>query len=182
MTSVPDFRYHPDPVATGSAEVSEDTCELCGEQTGFRSRGPIYGVQLKEICLGCIADGTAADRLVTPNGPTEFTDVGWGVPDGIPDAVLKEISQRTPGHYSWQQDHWLYHCGDGAAYLGRVGWEQLRHDPGALRALQSEASEVGLDDSAAMGWISRLSVDGDMTAYLIECLHCGLHLAYSDAN
>ena len=96
--------------------------------------------------------------------------------------MLKEISQRTPGQYAWQQYHWLYHCGDGAAYLGRVGWEQLRHDPGALQARQLEASEVGLDDSAAMGWISCLSVDGDMTAYLFECLHGGLHLACSDAN
>ena len=84
MTSVPEFRYHPDPVATGSAEVSEDTCELCGERTGFRYKGPMYGVLLKEICLGCIADGTAADRLAAPDGPTEFTDVGWGVPEGIP--------------------------------------------------------------------------------------------------
>jgi uncharacterized protein CbrC (UPF0167 family) len=179
---MPRYRYHPDPVGSGSAVVSENTCELCGERTGFRYNGPIYGVRLKEICLGCIADGTAADRLATPHGPAEFTDVGWGVPDGVPAAVLQEISQRTPGYYAWQQEHWLYHCGDGAAYHGRVGWEQIQHDPGALQALQLEASELGLDDSAASDWIGRLSVDGDMTAYLFECLHCGLHLAYSDVS
>ncbi|MGW6280578.1 CbrC family protein [Kribbella sp. NPDC055071] len=182
MSTVPGFRYHPDPVGTGSAVASEGACGLCGEKTGFRYEGPVYGVQLQEICLGCIADGTAADRLVGAHGPAEFTDVGWGVPDGVPAAVLDEISRRTPGYYAWQQDHWLYHCDDGAAYLGRVGWEQVQHDSGAMLALRLEANELGLDGSAAMDWIGRLSVDGDMTAYLFECLHCGLHLAYSDAS
>ncbi|MEU4604251.1 CbrC family protein [Kribbella sp. NPDC023972] len=31
MTTVPGFRYHPDPVGTGSAEASESPCDLCGD-------------------------------------------------------------------------------------------------------------------------------------------------------
>jgi uncharacterized protein CbrC (UPF0167 family) len=60
---MPGFRYHPDPVATGSAEVSGAACDLCGKRSGFRYEGPISGVEVAEICLGCIADGTASERL-----------------------------------------------------------------------------------------------------------------------
>ena len=179
---MPSFRYHPDPTATGSAEVSEAACDLCGKLTGFRYEGPIYGVRVEEICLGCIADGTAVARLATPDGPVEFTRVDWGVPDEVPAAVLEEISRRTPGYFAWQESWWLYHCGDGAAYLGRMGWDEIQEDTGALQALYLEAREVGMDASAARDWISRLSADGDMTAYLFKCLHCDQHLAYSDAS
>ena len=67
--------------------------------------------------------------------------------------VCRRVSQRlcwtirTPGYHAWQQPHWLYHCDDGAAYLGRVGWDQIQDDVGALQALHLEASELGLDDS-----------------------------------
>ncbi|WP_185447686.1 CbrC family protein [Kribbella qitaiheensis] len=87
-----------------------------------------------------------------------------------------------PGYFAWQGSHWLYHCGDGAAYLGWVGWEQIRDDAGAMQALLIEAREAGLDDSAAQEWISRLSIDGELTGYRFECLHCGVRLAHSDAS
>ena len=32
--------------------------------------------------------------------------------------MLDEITQRTPGFTGHQQEHWLYHCGDGAAFIG----------------------------------------------------------------
>ena len=60
-----------------------------------------------------IADGTAAERF-----DAEFTDVGTHVPDDVPREVLEQIARRTPGFSGWQQEHWLYHCGDGAAFEG----------------------------------------------------------------
>jgi uncharacterized protein CbrC (UPF0167 family) len=62
---------------------------------------------------------SAARRLARPDGPAEFTDVGVGVPNDVPQAVLEEVSQRTPGFLGWQQERWLYHCSDAAAFLGR---------------------------------------------------------------
>lgn len=182
VTSIPAFRYHPDPIATGSAVADGGDCELCGQVIGYRYAGPIVGRQAEWLCLGCIADGTAAERLARPDGPAEFSDGLWRQSDGVPIAVLEEILHRTPGYFSWQESYWLTHCGDGAAYLGRAGWDQLQHDVDALEALRREAQELGMDAAAAQEWISRLSPDGDMTAYLFECLHCGVHLAYSDAN
>jgi len=54
--------------------------------------------------------------------------------------------------------------------------------PDDVPAAMLEAREVGMDVSAARDWISRLSADGDMTAYLFKCLQGGIPLAYSDAN
>lgn len=115
---LPHFRYHPDPVATGSVQGSAAECAVCGRARGWAYAGPVYaGEELDgEICPWCIADGSAAAQL-----EAEFTDTGWGAPDDVPQPVCQEIAQRTPGFAAWQQEHWLYHCGDGCAYLARWG-------------------------------------------------------------
>lgn len=115
----------------------------------------------------CIADGSAAEQF-----DAEFTDVGWGVPPEVPDAVLQEVATRTPGFSGWQQEHWLYHCGDAAAFLGRVGWTGLQPHPDAIESLQQEQSADAL---------MALDVDGAATAYLFRCRHCGRHIAYADS-
>jgi uncharacterized protein len=90
MDPLPAFPYHPDPVATGSVIESNGTCQACRR-----------------------ADGTAAEVLAF-----EFTDVGVGVQDDVPRAVLEDLAFRTPGFSGWQQEHWLYHCRDAAAFPG----------------------------------------------------------------
>lgn len=183
MQGVPTFRYHPDPVATGSAVPSQEPCDLCGRPAVLKYQGSIYGRQARVLCLRCIADGTAAARLGDPDGrPAEFTDVGWGVPKDVPPTVVEEVSQRTPGFIGWQQERWLYHCADAAAFLGLVGWNDMKELPDAVASLRAELAELGIDVPEADEQISLLRRDGDFTGYLFRCLHCGVHLAYSDAN
>ena len=182
MTRIPAFRYHPDPVATASARSSDAPCDICGARSGYRYAGPIVGEQADNVCLDCIASGAAARTLASPDGQAEFTDVGWGVPDEVPAVVLDELAHRTPGFLGWQQEHWLYHCADAAEFLGRAGLPELETLPDALASLRDEAAELGQGRDEADEWIQRLRVDGDLTAYLFRCLHCGTHLAYSDAN
>ena len=112
---LPHFRYHPDPIATGSVVASELTCEVCDQARGYVYDGPVYGDTGDEgaICPWCIADGRAARLL-----DIELTDVGIDVPDDIPVDVIDELVHRTPGFTGWQQEHFLFHCDDGAAYLG----------------------------------------------------------------
>ena len=38
----------------------------------------------------------------------------------MPGRALDEIAERTPGFSGHQQEHWLYHCADGAAFVGRT--------------------------------------------------------------
>ncbi len=117
MSDRPEFRYHSDPVGTGSAIRSNDPCDLCQQPGGYKYQGAIYGEQAEVLCLRCIAAGTAARHLARPDGPAEFTDVSWGVPNDVPLGVLEKVSQRTPGFVGWQQEHWLYHRSDAAAFL-----------------------------------------------------------------
>jgi uncharacterized protein CbrC (UPF0167 family) len=55
----PEFRCHPDPIATGSIEVSDTPCVCCGQARGYVYAGPVYAVEEydREICPWCIADG-----------------------------------------------------------------------------------------------------------------------------
>jgi uncharacterized protein len=166
---LPEFRYHPDPQATGSVAASDQRCGRCGQARGFIYTGPVYAVEELDRCLcpWCIADGSAAEEFAA-----EFTDVGWGVPPEVPGAVLQEVSTRTPGFSGWQQEHWLYHCGDAAAFLRRVGWTELQSYPDAIESLQND------HDSDS---VRALDLDGEATAYLFRCRHCDRHIAYADS-
>ena len=113
----PDFPYHPDPRGTGSIVASTIPCALCGHAYGYVYVGPVFAADDMidgPFCPWCIADGSAALRL-----QVEFTDVrNEDVPDDVPGRVLDEIAERTPGFSGHQQEHWLYHCADGAAFIG----------------------------------------------------------------
>jgi uncharacterized protein CbrC (UPF0167 family) len=115
--ALPTFRYHPDPVATGAVEASDGTCPCCGAARGYAYVGPVFAEdEVEGLCPWCIADGSAASRF-----DAEFTEVDGDVPDG----VLVEVTTRTPGFTGWQQERWLVHCGDAAAYLGATGDDDL---------------------------------------------------------
>jgi uncharacterized protein CbrC (UPF0167 family) len=55
MPSLPTFRYHPDPVRTGSVESWIGTCDICHEARGYRYTGPIYSEKDGEpdVCPWC---------------------------------------------------------------------------------------------------------------------------------
>ena len=104
--SLPSFRYHPDPIATGSVKPSEAVCTVCGRARGLIYAGPVYGGEEdydEAICPWCIADGTAHDKL-----GVEFADAsgvgGYGVWEPVPDAVVEEVAFRTPCFTGWQQE------------------------------------------------------------------------------
>jgi uncharacterized protein CbrC (UPF0167 family) len=178
--ALPSFPYHPDPIATGSVVESDDSCLACGQARGFIYRGPVYSAGPEELsdalCPWCIADGAAAARF-----GAHFVDVGWGVPDDVPEPVTEEIATRTPGFIAWQGERWLYHCADGAAFLGLVGRRELETYPDALEMLRQEQAEYGLPASEIEEFLAGLDKDGDHTAYLFACRHCGTHLAYADS-
>jgi uncharacterized protein CbrC (UPF0167 family) len=166
---LPVFRYHPDPVATGSVAESDAICERCGLARGYAYAGPTYAIdEIETLCPWCLADGSAAAMY-----DAAFTTVD-GAPGSVPAEVLDEVEHRTPGFAGWQQERWLFHCDDAAAYLGRVGWDDVKGLPG-----------VG-DMLLASGWPAdahaHLRADGDLVGYLFRCLHCDTSLVYADAS
>lgn len=89
--SLPHFRYHPDPVATGSIRASADRCVCCERHRGWIYTATFYTEHDIDgpFCPWCIADGSAAERF-----EGDFTDC-YGLDDVSMD-VVHEVTRRTP--------------------------------------------------------------------------------------
>src|SRR5271169_6720784 len=121
---LPVFKYHPDPVATGSIVPTAAACPVCGVSRGFAYSGIPYGTdEVEHICPWCIADGSARQKF-----GVEFTDkagIGGNQWERVPEEVVEEVAFRTPGFAGWQQERWYTHCGDAAEFLGAMGRQEL---------------------------------------------------------
>jgi uncharacterized protein CbrC (UPF0167 family) len=124
--TLPMFKYHPDPLRTGSVVRSDTQCVSCGKVRGYVYVGPVYAIKDYDdcICPWCIADGSAHARL-NATFHDESGVGGGGEWDDVPEEVVEEIAWRTPGFNAWQQEQWWTHCGDGAKFLGCVGHDEL---------------------------------------------------------
>ena len=178
--ALPTFRYHPDPLATGSIVASDAACRVCGRARGHVYTGPVHADDDLDdaVCPWCIADGSAHAQL-----GAEFTDadaIGGGIWPAAPASVVDEVAHRTPGFSGWQQERWAVCCGDAAAYLGTAGREEiLARYADALPDLRREAA---LPDAAWDAWLAALDAAGSPVAYVFRCLHCGRHTGYSDGH
>ena len=180
---LPTFKYHPDPIKTGSIEQSTRKCVCCGTARGYIYTGPVYGEGDYDdsICPWCIADGSAHEKL-----DVTFHDEagvgGNGEWDEVPESVIEEIAYRTPGFTAWQQEQWWTHCGDAAQFLGRAGREEL--EAAGAQAIDAIRESGGFDD-VDDEWeetLEELHKDGSMTAYLFRCSKCGKFGGYYDAD
>ena len=176
---LPIFRYHPDPLATGSIVVSDATCRSCRRERGYIYAGPVYAEEELDdaLCPWCIADGSAASRF-----GAEFVDAegigGYGAWEEVPPAVAAEVSQRTPGFSGWQQERWWTHCADAGEFLGPAGAIELRSEWAA--ALPAIKADVDYDGVEWDEYVAALDRDRGPTAYVFRCRHCGALGGYSD--
>lgn len=177
--ALPTFRYHPDPIATGSIVASTKPCLVCGLSRGFIYTGPVYAVQevRDELCPCCIADGRAHDEL-----DTSFADIdgvgGFGTWESVSDEIKELVAFRTPGFRGWQQERWFTCCGDAGAFVGLAGRDEL--EAAGAQAIEAVRAEIGFSGSLWDDYFASLSKDGQPTAYLFRCLHCGKFGGYSD--
>lgn len=176
---LPMFRYHPDPLRSGSIVRSEASCLCCGRARGFIYSGPVYAeADLDDaICPWCIADGSAGRKF-----DATFVDAN-GVADGAPDSVVEEITERTPGYCAWQTEAWPVCCGDAAAFIGPVGIAEIRKDyyerEGELMGYI--VHEMGISGGAARRLLEALKRDQSPTAYLFRCLKCEAYRFHVDS-
>ena len=176
-SALPHFKYHPDPLATGSVKPSDAQCMACEQQRGMIYTVGIYGPTSGLIvCPWCIADGSAHTKF-----KAEFVDlagVGGDEWDAVSDAIAEEVAYRTPGFSSWQQEKWFTHCADAAAFLGCAGKDALEaFGPAATEAIRQEC---GLEGEDWQQYRDSLDKDHGPTAYVFRCLHCGEMGGYSD--
>jgi uncharacterized protein CbrC (UPF0167 family) len=152
----------------------------CGEAQKYVYVGPVYakGDLEKKVCPWCISSGLAHERL-----GVEFTDIDaigdYELSITLPTQVAEEISYRTPGFNGWQQERWLVHCGDGCAFLGPAGKDELESF-GSQELVESLRADSGMNDAEFGDYFAKLNKQRGPTAYVFRCLHCGRYQGYSD--
>jgi uncharacterized protein CbrC (UPF0167 family) len=168
--ALPTFRYHPDPLRSGSIVASDKPCRCCGTARGYVYAGPAYcEAELDEsLCPWCIADGSAHRKF-----DATFVDAAVFA-DETPEAVVEEVSERTPGFSTWQSDVWPTCCEDATAFIAPAGIAEIR---GQFRELEGEilnhiVYEMDVSGGAATRVLQSLNRDGGPTAYVFKCLHC----------
>jgi uncharacterized protein len=166
---LPQFTYHPDPLATGMIKASTTSCLCCGQARGYIYFGPVYGERddLDNcICPWCIADGRAAAAGAT------FVDSRPLESAGLSIEIQEKVSLRTPGYVSWQQESWLSHCGDACAFHGDASIEDIS---GVSKATMEDwMSEYGLKESDWQDITKGYEPGGDPAFYKFACRHCEL--------
>jgi uncharacterized protein CbrC (UPF0167 family) len=185
---LPHFRYHPDPIATGTMAAREDfVCPVCRRSRAYAYVGPYssdnYGFENgEEICPWCIADGSAAQTLNAWFVTVRYLSA-QAQAQMAPEACA-ELERRTPSFLCLQQELWLDHHGEAAAYLGGVGFDRYLQLPRAAQIAVRDCA--GDNPNAALGpadTVQKLRTDGDgPTVYLFQCLHCDWYGAFYAAD
>ena len=98
---LPKFKYHPDPVKTGSFIESDEVCESCNKKTGYVYSGSMVTKNRpNSICPWCIADGSAHEKF-----EIEFVSLMPAVIDSknpvkveCSDDAFDELERRKSGY------------------------------------------------------------------------------------
>jgi uncharacterized protein CbrC (UPF0167 family) len=179
LMELPQFKYHPAALTTGSIAPSDEVCEVYGTVRGYVYRGGTCGLrELTTVCPWCIADDSAHEKF-----GVEFTDralIGGGDWETVSGQIADEVAFRTPGFSGWQQERWFTHCGDAAEFLGPMGKEELeRVGPEAVDVVRAESA---YDATQWKSYYNSLDAQRGPTAYLFKCRHCGKLGGYSDSH
>lgn len=168
---IPYFKYHPDPLKTEVFVKRSAVCPCCGKETSVVYEGPFYSEEeVENLCPDCIASGAAAEKYDGSFQDSESVD------EVSDPSKLDELVCRTPGYCGWQQEYWRAHCDDYCAFVGYVGYEDLKK----LGVLEEILEDPGLDlwareNLTALG-------NGALQGYLFRCLCCGKHLLHVDCD
>lgn len=182
--TLPFFKYHPNPLETGTFKTDKRViCNCCGQKTSVYYTNPFYcHDDVEVLCPWCIDSGKAAEKF---NG--EFQDY-CGI-DGIssdpdePDTIkfrpgiVDELILRTPGYRGWQQEVWLSHCDDLCAFVGYVGWDEIKDKLDLFADLDGDCSDANGNSADLANYLRN---NGSCQGYLFQCLHCGKYRLYFD--
>ena len=177
---LPKFKYHPDPIASGSVVKSDKVCACCNAAKGYFYQGSVYSEEddfEDALCPWCIADGSAHEKC-----DVSFNDAE-GLFDQVSPEAADEVEFRTPGFSGWQQEHWVACCGDAAAFREPVGYAEITQRYPFLEAtlMKHIADEWSMTGDAATQFYKSLDRARGPTAYVFSCLHCKADLAYIDS-
>jgi uncharacterized protein CbrC (UPF0167 family) len=175
---LPVFKYHRDPIQSGSIVESDRKCRSCLQARGYIYVGPVYSVEDLDdlICPWCIADGSAHLKF-----DAAFVDEA-AFPDDVPAAVVEEVAWRTPGYNVWQSERWFVCCNDAVTFLEPVGIGELRQHYRELECnvLSNIIYDLNVSGRAATRMLESLNRDSGPTAYIFRCSRCGRYRTFVD--
>lgn len=173
------FKYHTDPIKTGSIEKSSIICECCQTASDYVYTGPVFAESELTDCLCplCIARGTA--HLQYDASFTDYASIGnHGQWSNVSDKIKEEVAFRTPGFSGYKQEKWWTHCNDAATFLGIVNKNEiLNYSDDFINELLQEAN---CNTSDWLFYLKYIAKDDFPIAYLFKCLHCGKIGGYAD--
>jgi len=176
--ALPAFRYHPDPIASGSVITSSNTCRCCKQARGFVYVGPAYSEEELDdaLCPWCIADGSAFETFEVTFVDAEAFDAD------ATDEAMTTICERTPGFSAWQSEQWPSCCGEPAAFLTPAGYDDIQKTFPRLEGtlMMYIVQQLGISGGAATRTLHSLKRDQSPTAFVFRCLHCDGMPAYAD--
>lgn len=177
--SLPAFRYHPDPIASGSVVTSTTKCKCCKKVRGFIYGGPAYSDDDLDdaLCPWCIADGSANEKYDATFVDSEAFD------DDATEEAINTICERTPGFNAWQGEKWPSCCGEPAAFVTPAGYDDIQTRFPRLEGelMMYIVHKLGVSGGAATRTLKSLKRDHSPTAFVFKCLHCDGMPAYVDA-
>jgi uncharacterized protein len=175
---LPHFRFHPDPVTSGSIEASGRKCRCCDQARGWIYTGPAYSESDLDdaFCPWCIGDGSAHEKFEVTFVDSEAFDAG-----ALP-AVIDEIITRTPGFATFQGERWPSCCGEPGVFAGPAGIREIRQ---SFPRVESDLTgyvvhEMGVAGGAAKQLLESLRRDESPTAFVFRCGKCERHFGYID--
>ncbi len=175
---LPSFRFHPDPVRSGSIEASTTKCRCCRRKRDWIYTGRVYAEEDLEdsLCPWCIAEGKAHEKFDALFVDPEAFD------ENVPAGAADEISQRTPGFASWQSERWPSCCGEAGTFVGPAGIAEIRtHFPTMEGDLMGYiVHDLHISGGAARQMLDSLHRDQSPTAYVFRCLKCERHFGHVD--
>ena len=169
------FKYHPEPIKTGAFKTDKAViCECCGKETDIYYSNPFFSVEEVEfLCPECIKSGKASEKF---DGAFHDSCSCDEVDD---EEKLNELCARTPGYSGWQQEYWPAHCDDFCAFIGYVGWDEIRQM--GIEAEIEEDLPANCDYPVSVVK-QHLRNNGSMQGYLFRCLVCGKHRLHVDCD
>lgn len=176
--TLPAFRYHPDPLKSGSVVAAKKKCRSCKKARGFIYTGPVYAeAELEDsLCPWCISDGSAHEKF-----DATFVD-SEAFADDVAEAAMTEIMTRTPGFNTWNFERWPSVDGEPAAFIGPAGIAEIRANYRELEGtlMMFIVHELGISGGAAVRVLNSLQRDGNPTAFVFKPLQRDGYLAYVD--
>ena len=158
--------------------MSDVECRRCGQRRGYAYTGPVYSeADLDEaLCPWCIAAGSAHREF----GASFVDGKAFGL--DVPESVVAEISERTPGYRTWQRQEWPACCNDATGFVEPAGAAEIRKNYRELEGsvLSHIVYNMRVSGGAATRLFGSLNRETGPTVYLFRCLGCAEYQFHID--